>query len=325
MKKYLAITIDVEPDCSPDWRYSDPLTFRGVDTGIARRLHPLFEEFGIVPTYLLNNVVLEDEPSVAVLRNLPGKYELGAHLHPEFIEPGRRFDDYAGKKGEANLCFYPPEIESAKIGSITALFEKGFGYRPTAFRAGRYSAGVNTMNSLRRHGYLVDTSVTPHLCWNDASREQPVNFTTAPEQPYLMAQDRVVGEDPSGNLLQVPISIALSKRNPWRELLSSGGGLIHPFRRTKPVWLRPHYSTAAQMIGVARQYFQTYAQRDAVVLNMMFHNVEVLPGLSPYTSTETQCRDYLEQLRQFFIFCRQENFNYTGLSGLYEVFKQMSS
>ncbi|HXB07294.1 MAG TPA: hypothetical protein VNW04_09265, partial [Puia sp.] len=99
MKKYLAVSIDVEPDCSADWTYSDPLGFKGVSLGIAGRLQPLFNEFDITPTYLINNVVLEDKESVGVFRELPGKYELGTHLHPEFIAPEKKFDAYAGKSG----------------------------------------------------------------------------------------------------------------------------------------------------------------------------------------------------------------------------------
>ena len=322
MNKFLTITIDVEPDCSPDWRYSDPLTFRGVDTGIAQRLHPLFRDSGMVPTYLLNNVVMEDRSSVDVLRGLPGNFELGTHLHPEFIEPERQFTDYAGKKGEANSCFYPPAIEAEKIRNITALFERNFGYRPTSFRAGRYSAGINTMESLRANGYLVDTSVTPHVRWADRSRQQPVDFTDAPEQPYFMSKEAVIREDPAGSLLQVPISIALKKRNPWKEWLVSGAGLRHPIRRTKAIWLRPWYSTAEQLIGIARQYLKAYEHKDAVVLNMMFHNVEVLPGLSPYTATEENCRLYLQQLKAFFAFCNKEHIYGIALSQLYDVFRK---
>ncbi|HWB94970.1 MAG TPA: hypothetical protein VG605_24110 [Puia sp.] len=322
MKKYLVITIDTEPDCSSDWRYSNPLAFRGVEIGIGERLHPLFLDCGMVPTYLINNVVLEDRHSVEVLRGLPGPHELGAHLHPEFIEPERRFTDYAGKKGEANCCFYPPAIETAKIGNYTRLFERCFGYRPASFRAGRYSAGLNTMDSLRHYGYRVDTSVTPHVRWEDPTREGPVDFTDAPEQPYWLAADNMNRADAGGGLLQVPITIALEKRNPLKELLSSGMGLRHPYRRHKAVWLRPYYSSAQQLIGIAKKYLQTWAGRDTVVLNMMFHNVEVLPGLSPYSATEEDCRRYLASLRTFFEFCSQENIQGIALSELYDIFRK---
>ena len=321
MKCYLVITIDVEPDCTTTWQYSNPLTFTGVTEGIGQRLHPLFERYNIVPTYLINNVVMEDDESVDFFRSLKGKLELGAHLHPEFIGPGKLYDDYAGKKGVANCCFYTPEIEFEKISSITSLFEDKFGYKPTSFRAGRFSAGANTTDSLVKQGYKVDSSVTPHICWNDKSRESPVNFMHAPEQPYFIKKGTILESDPSGKLLQVPVSIALQKRNPVKELLSAVGGLRHSFRATKPLWLRPFYSSVEEMVYIVETFKKKYANADAVVLNMMFHNVEVLPALSPYTKTESDCKIYLRQLESFFSYCNANGITGAGLSELYEVFR----
>jgi len=322
MKKYFVITIDVEPDCSSTWYYSDPLTFRGVSEGIAQILQPLFNKYEITPTYLINNVVLEDEDSMKVFRHLQGKYELGAHLHPEFILPEKKYETYAGKKGVANSCFYPPEIEFEKIRNITLLFERMLGYRPTAFRAGRYSAGLNSMRSLRQLGYLVDTSVTPHVCWNDASREEPVDFRQAPEQPYFLDRDSLVREDKGGSLLEVPISIMLRRRNIFREIIVSGAGLLHPLRSHKACWLRPYYSSTPQLLQIARRFVSDHHDRGITVLNMMFHNVEVMPGLSPYSHTNRDCRTYLRQLEDFFIFCRQEDIQSVAISDLYHVFKK---
>ncbi|MFI5194131.1 MAG: hypothetical protein ACHQD7_08740 [Chitinophagales bacterium] len=321
MKKYLVITIDVEPDCSSTWHYADPLGFKAVSEGIAKILQPLFNEYDITPTYLINNVVLEDDHSVETFLNLRGKYELGTHLHPEFIEPFKKYNNYAGKKGVANCCFYPPEIESEKIKNITTLFEHKFGYKPVAFRAGRYSAGSNTISSLARLGYLVDTSITPHLCWNDVSREKPVDFTTAPEQPYFVEEEDITKENTGGKILEVPISIALKKRPVLKEFIVAAGGLRHALRKHKPVWLRPYYSSAAEMIELARQYDSAYQHQDRMVLNMMFHNVEVMPGLSPYTKSEATCKEYLEQMRIFFNFCRQEDINSVGSSDLHRIYE----
>ena len=321
MKKYLVITIDVEPDCSPTWHYSDPLTFTGVSNGIRQRLQPLFNKYNITPTYLINNVVLEDERSVEVFHQLEGKYELGTHLHPEFIQPEKKYEIYAGKKGIANSCFYPPDIEFEKIKNITGLFEKNLGYKPTSFRAGRYSAGANTIKSLKQLGYLVDTSVTPHICWDDASREKPVDFRNAPEQPYFIDED-ITRENPQGNLLEVPISIALKKRNILKEIIVSLAGLRHPVRQNKAFWLRPYYSTTKDLIDIADQYISVNHDRDIMVLNMMFHNVEVLPGMSPYSLSEDDCRAYLQQLNDFFIFCKKEDIQSIALTDLYHVFRK---
>ncbi|HEU5164332.1 MAG TPA: hypothetical protein VFU29_02260 [Chitinophagaceae bacterium] len=322
MKKFLVITIDVEPDCSSTWHYSNPLTFKGVTEGIAQRLQPLFNKYDIIPTYLINNVVLENKESVSILKNLTGRYELGTHLHPEFIEPEKKFDNYAGKKGTDNSCFYPPQIEFEKIKNITFLFEQQFDYKPTAFRAGRYSAGSNTIKSLVKLNYLVDTSVTPHICWNDATREQPVDFTDAPEQPYFIDAENIIHEINSSNILQVPISITLKERNPLKEFIISGAGLLHARRKYKPIWLRPYYSPFEDMLFLYHQYLSSYSTRDCIVFNMMFHNVEVLPGLSPYTNTDEDCERYLTELERFLIFCRKNEVINIGLSDLAHEFKK---
>ena len=217
MRKFLVITIDVEPDCSPSWSYSNPLQFEGVSIGIKRKLQPLFDRYGIKPTYLINNVVLEDTPSVDVFRSLDGDFELGTHLHPEFIEPMKEQFDYAGKKGIANCCFYRADIEAGKLQSITNLFQRSFGHAPKSFRAGRFSAGDNTIRSLIDLGYKVDTSVTPNVRWKDSSREKAVDFRSASEQPYFVSNS-ILASDTGGQLLEVPVTIGL-RRNSLFEAL----------------------------------------------------------------------------------------------------------
>ena len=181
---YFLVTIDVEPDCSPVWNLSDPLRFDGVKIGIKERLQPLFNRYDIVPTYLINNIVLEDKESVGVFKNLEGNFELGTHLHPEFIEPDKSVFDYAGSRVEADCCFYPPDIEFEKIRNITELFRQQFGYQPVSFRAGRFAAKENTFKSLTELGYKVDTSITPYICWDDKTHKQAIDHSNACGQPH---------------------------------------------------------------------------------------------------------------------------------------------
>lgn len=321
MKIFLVVTIDVEPDCSPNWRYSSPLRFEGVKKGIPERLQPLFNKYGIAPTYLINNVVLEDEESCNIFRQLNGNFELGTHLHPEFISPMKLFNDYAGRKGEANCCFLPPEIEFEKIENITRLFSARFGYMPVSFRAGRFSAGSNTILSLGRLGYKVDTSVTPHVKWADKTRELPVDFTNAREQPYFIREGSVLDQSDAGTILQVPVSIILKKTSLIKELKRTYLGTRHPVSSYRPVWLRPAFSTTKELIEVAERYRILYASEKQVVLNMMFHNVEVMPGLSPYSITEKDCATYLKQLEDFFSYCAINSIQGITLRDVYERFR----
>ncbi|MFL5811653.1 MAG: hypothetical protein ACJ749_19170 [Flavisolibacter sp.] len=322
MKCYLTISVDVEPDCSSNWQYSSPLQFEGVKKGIGERLQPLFDEYGQVPTYLINNVVLENDATIDFFKKMQGKFELGTHLHPEFIAPQKEFFDYAGKSGRANCCFYSPEIEREKIRNISSLFRTKFGFDPTSFRAGRFSAGANTIAALAELGYKVDTSVTPHISWNDRTREQPVDFTKAPEQPYFIRSGSISEPDVAGRILQVPVTIGLFKRHQVKEFVSSAGGLRRNMRSHKPVWLRPYYTSASRMKVLAEQFITKYATNEIIVLNMMFHNVEVLPGISPYTNSEKDCNRYLSQLKIFFSFCKARGIEGIGLSELYDVYRK---
>jgi hypothetical protein len=313
---YLTVTIDTEPDCSLSWRYSNPLTFRGISEGINVRLQPLFNQYGIVPTYLLNNVVLEDEDSVNILRNLQGKFELGTHLHPEFIEPQKSVHDYNGAVGAAHCCFYDAAIEYGKLENITALFADRFGYSPTVFRAGRFSAGENTFGALNKLGYKIDTSATPHVIWDnspgDMTYPQPVDYRATPEQPYFI-----------DGLLEAPVSIMVKRdlRRAVREFLFSVGGLLRRPRYSRKIWLRPVYSSIDEMKLLFEYYTNKYQHQENISLNMMFHNVEVMPSCSPYTKTEDDCARYLDTLARFFRFCNEHGVISVKLSELYEKFK----
>lgn len=302
---FLAITIDVEPDCSSNWRYSDPLTFAGVSVGIKNILQPLFTRYETPPTYLINNVVLEDKQSVAILSSLNGRFELGTHLHPEFIEPDKKYFEYAGKKAEANCCFLRPEVERHKLESITQLFKEQFGYNPVSFRAGRFSAGVNTISSLIDLGYKVDSSVTPAVTWNDPSREGIVDYSRQSVYPYWLDKGSFPDSSDSKKLLEVPVSIIKMKRWP---------------RRPKTCWLRPVYSTDSEMIRLSKKIIENAPPNAPVILNMMFHNVEVMPGLSPYASNQDAANRLINQIENYLKWCQKKNILGITLEDYYEKF-----
>lgn len=319
MKQYFLVTIDVEPDCTTSWHYADPLTFHGVSVGIREILHPLFIKYGVKPTYLINNVVLEDEVSCGVLKQLPGEYELGTHLHPEFIAPRKQFEQYAGRKGEANCCFYDPEVESGKIESITALFVKQFGYQPVSFRAGRFSAGQNTIRSLQKLGYKVDTSVTPGVLWKDKTREGAVDYRRFPQHPYWISENAFEKESAGSHiLLEVPVTIynrsVFSIKRLAKSILNGRNYLI------EHQWLRPHYSSYDGFLEII-DHVRQHTSDQPVILNMMFHNVEVLPGCSPYVKNEEEQKKYISSLEKLFERLKATDVEFVTLSQLYDRYK----
>jgi len=54
---------------------------------------------------------------------------------------------------------------------------------------------------------------------------------------------------------------------------------------------------------------------------MMFHNVEVLPLLSPYTRSQKDCRKLMDRLERFVIFCKEQGAVGINLSALHEIIK----
>ncbi|NJD06324.1 MAG: hypothetical protein FIA97_07470 [Methylococcaceae bacterium] len=316
MNKYFVLTIDVEPDCTPSWRYRNPLSFLGVSRGLASILQPLFEEYQIRPTYLINNVVLEDHGSVEVFKSFGSRCELGTHLHAEFVEPEKQYSDYAGKEGIARQCLYPPEVERAKLESITRMFVDAFGYAPTSFRAGRFSAQGNTIHCLKELGYLVDTSVTPHVLWEDDDQPLAIDFRGAPEQPYFPREGSITAIGKNNGLLEVPVSIVLLY--PW--LLKRWQ--LRPLRkclRKQAVWLRPGNCQFEDMRRLTENYSRRYGGQDNVVFNMMFHNVEVLPEFSPYVLNDQDSHQYLDTLRRYFEYLNAEGIKSLTLSEFYDV------
>jgi hypothetical protein len=104
-----------KPDCSPSWHYSNPLTFKGVDVGIGKILHPLFCKYGYIPTYLINNVVLERQEFSGRTFPLCGtNVNLALISILNSLLRKKNANNYAGKKGSANCCFYPKDVEFQK-------------------------------------------------------------------------------------------------------------------------------------------------------------------------------------------------------------------
>jgi hypothetical protein len=281
----LVVTVDVECDSDggPTWRYSDPLTFRGVEHGLGEVLAPMLPETGGVATLLVSNVVMTHAPSVALLRELPS-VELGAHLHGDFLRPDPRVAGPAGARTIENQNEYPAEVERAKLKVLGEMFRSNFGADPVSFRAGRWSAAGRTVSLLAELGYRVDSSVSPAVHWQDGGRS--VDYSNAPVQPYRPSSDDIAtpGDVP---LWELPVSIVRS----W----------LSPFR---PVWLRPSRSSPAAMRRVVAKIRSRFEGPRTFV--MMFHNNELTPGASPYSRDDDAALRVRRNLMEFLAWARDD-------------------
>jgi hypothetical protein len=305
-RSYLCVSIDCECDKGAGWRSQRPLAFKGIAEGIGARLHPLFLRYGAKPTYLLSPEVMRDPASVEILAGLRGA-ELGAHLHGEYAEPGA-FEPEVTQVFQRD---YPREIEAEKLAYLTELFARAFGRKPTSFRAGRFGVGENSIGLLEELGYTVESSVTPHMDWSSKGA-RGLSFLDAPTQPYRpSAKD--AGKRGSSRMLEVPVTIR-------RRLL---GRLPLVGKRIEPRWLRPTRGSLVALLRVAKDEIAqaTRAQPDVpVVLNAMFHNVEIIPDASPYAASESAAERILGRLEALLGFAAREGIAVIGLSEVPGIF-----
>jgi hypothetical protein len=281
------LTIDVEVDAGRKWRTTDPATYLGVTQGI-ERLQASCERHGVRPVYLISPAVMVDANSIAFLKSLDTtKCELGAHLHGEYIGPQAKYPgpDFSGCDPSEMQCHYDRDLEFAKLQSLTNRFVELFGYAPKSFRAGRFGARGWTLECLEKLGYSHDSSVTPFRNWYDqVDFSNPCSVT-----PYYPSKENIC-EFGDAKVLEVPVSITPELK-----------------------WLRPtpRFSDFDGCVEVIQWYEEHAAP---TVLCSMFHNVELVPGMSPYCKTQADCDAMVETIERTFDLLKARNYSFKTLS-----------
>ena len=296
---YLVITIDTEADHDSRWFKSRPLAFRSVEEAIPERIEPIFKRYGAAGTYMLSVEVLEAGRALGAIKSLRAPYELGAHLHPDYMAPEKKYSEYSGTYATEFSNNYSARIEKEKLRGITDLFKEKIGYSPRVYRGGKFGFGRVTADTLMDLGYTVDTSVTPHVSWRAIGGP---DFRAAPEQPYFM-------QSPDGQkrLLEIPISITFLSR------------IDRLFKR--PTWLRPSFGGPKKMKALIDNLVSRRKGERGIVLNMMFHSMEFFPGASPYAANEEDCKRLLGALEETIRYCRDIGVKFATLSEMYDIFK----
>ncbi len=307
MRAYLCVSIDTECDKGLAWKSKRPLAFDGIFEGVVARLQPLFRVHGAKPTYLLSPEVIRDGESAEALRKLEGAFELGAHLHGEYAEPGA-FEPEVTKVFQRD---YSAEMERQKLTYLTEIFTSTFGKAPRSFRAGRFGIGENSLGILSDLGYAVESSVTPFMDWT-SSGAPGLSFVGAPTQPYH-PDPRAPAKLGPCKVLEVPVTI--------RPRALSHAPFVGKY--IEPRWLRPTRGTESGICDLAKDEIK--AARAAhperpVVLNAMFHNVEIIAGASPYAQTEAAAEGIMDRLAALLAFAREEDIRVIGLSDVPELF-----
>ena len=313
----LLVVVDTEEEF--DW--SQPFSRDETATrsiAAQARAHEIYDRLGIVPTYVVDYPVATNAEAAAFLRALKhaGRAEIGAHLHPWVTPP--HIEEVSTRN--SYHCNLPPELERAKIETLTAAVAAAFGERPTIFKAGRHGFGPNTAKVLAELGYRVDCSQLPYT---DLSDDDGPDFRGVPAEPYWLDADRT--------LLEVPLTIgffgAAAKIGPrlgrlfdspqaarWRlPGLLARTGLVARSRLT------PEGVPAAEQCRL----IETLACRGHRCFSLVYHSPSLAPGHTPYVRSEADLAAFLAALEQVLLFFRDRiGGRFTTLSRLHGDFSR---
>lgn len=265
--------------------------------------HRVFERHGVVPVYLTDFPVVEQDDGRAPLREFlrGGHCEMGAQLHPwvtpPFTEAVHQANSFAG-----NL---PVPTELAKARMLTDALGEAFGQHPLIYRTGRFGVGPRTADILKHLGYAADSSVAP--CWPPAmARNDPEAWATG-HAPYWVDRERTLMEIPvSAGLVghlsgRVGRHIAPLLFRPGAEHLRLPGlaarlGLLERIRLT------PEGMTLDEAKRLTRA-LHAAGQR---VFVLTYHSPSLAPGNTPYVRTPKDRDAFLDWLDGYYSFFREE-------------------
>ena len=293
---HLLVGIDTEGD--NQWDAQARLHQRFENIYALPALHALFAKHGVRPTYVITHPVATDRRSAQVLRELRGRgdCEIGAHHHA-WETPPCTAADVARHAYAASL---PLAQFEAQLASLTRAITDAIGAPPVSYRSGRFGFAAAHVAALERQGYQVESSVAP--LFYEGHKRGP-DFVEAPLTPYYLAYDSATRPGTS-NLLEVPVSAALSRRIP-KTLQYLYARAPRPYTTKRVLrklglahvrWLRPSYSSLDDMKALARDL----ARANEPVLNLLFHSSEAIVGGSPYNRTAAELAAFCDRLERFF-------------------------
>lgn len=328
MKRYFFITIDTEED---NWGESAAAPSLENIYRIPR-LQEVFDGHSAIPTYLINYPVATDAKSVEILKaiNDSGRCEIGAHCHPWNTPP------FEEERTPRNSFMHnlPPELIRKKMDALQAAIQRGFGVRPTCFRAGRWGFNHNVAGVLGAMNYRVDSSMTPFCEWDDSDggpvfglKSNGMFYFNEDDYPGFRRGKKTSAAGNGDYLLEVPPTIGFLQPyfvmadalrtvfkkkifTPFRTL-----GMLEKLKIMNYRWLSPENSFVEDMIKLSR----IVLGKGAPFLNMFFHSTSLIPGRSPFIREERDVDEMLRKIGAYLEFIADEGIESVGLSRAEEL------
>lgn len=296
----VVVSIDTEED---DWTPSRE-DIRVTNIRALPRLHRIFEEFGVRPTYFTSYQVARVAWAGEILRSLgaDGTTEIAAHLHP-WNTPPLREPFLPPNTMMKNL---PEELQVEKLTVLTDALASAIGVRPRSFRAGRYGIGRTGAALLARCGYAVDSSVTPFLDWR--RYDGGPDFREAPIGVYYPSLSDIAVPASAGPIVELPLSIGYTRRpfarwSRWHERLMASrvgtlslGSLAYRTRFVRKVQLSFETDTVSDMLILTRHLVLGGAR----FIHLTWHSPTMVAGLSPFATRPTDRDRFRANIDEYF-------------------------
>jgi hypothetical protein len=282
------ISVDTEEEF--DW--DAPFQRSGhttISVPMLQKFQEFIEKFEVNPAYFVDYSIITDDEAVAFLRGVAERQsaEIGVHLHPwvnpPFDEQVNVHNSFAG-----NL---PKELEEAKLVALRDMISEKIGVTPTVYRAGRYGIGPHTIGLLRKHGFVLDSSIRPRF---DYSGEGGPDFLAVGSEPFWWDQDK--------RLLEVPLTTVYSgllrKQSGLAAGLMNKSPLVNAlFSRSKMlerIPLTPEGISARE----TKEAIDVALDDDLQLLVFSFHSPSLSPGHTPYVQTGDDLDGFYDWWRQ---------------------------
>lgn len=296
------LTIDTEAD--NQWDFGREITVKNIK--YIKPFQALCEEYHVKPTYLVTSEVCSDEFAREFFSEVfsKGRCEIGAHLHSWTTPPFQDIDGYRYNDScHAYATDLPTELLKEKVRNLTNHISNAFNVKPLSFRSGRYGFNKILAEILVENSYVVDSSVTPFVSWEDIHGiAGGPDFINYPAYPFKYDFEK-------GSLIELPITI-LPTRFPFnrnRDLADfyfrnvDKNYFLRIIRKLlfkrQPLWLRPmswmNLNLFEELVDEAIRIRLPY-------IVMMFHSSELMPGGSSYRKSEESIEELYNLLKEFF-------------------------
>lgn len=294
----------VDAEESFDWSRPFSSAANDVSAMASQHLaHRVFSRHGVVPLYLADYPVANQDAGRAPLRELlrDKLCDIGAQMHPwvtpPFFEAVDETNSYAG-----NL---PVTLELEKARRLTDALGEAFGAAPLIYRTGRFGVGPRTADVLKALGYVADSSLAP--CWPPPEhRANALAWASAPA-PFWVDREK--------RLMEIPVSAALVGR-----LSGRAGERLAPMV-FQPGLERLRLAGAMSRLGLLERIRltpegMTIPEAKRLVRHMLaeghktfvltYHSPSLEPGNTPYVRNLAQRDRFLDWLDEFYTFFREE-------------------